>query len=75
MTMYLVLISLILLVGGLEMFGVKPFTLAQAIRFLIVVPVLRMTGYRFSKWHRHNESLAYRLFNTTLANLQADRWV
>lgn len=44
----------------------------QLIRTLIIVPILRLTGYRFSKYHRHYETWLYRMFNTTLANLEAE---
>ena len=40
---------------------------------LVVSLVLVITEKRLGKRHRHEESWQYRLFNTTLANLQADR--
>jgi hypothetical protein len=43
----------------------------KAIRLLFVVPCLKLTGFRFDKTHRWNESWQYRLFNTTLANQEA----
>lgn len=36
-----------------------------------VVLILRVSGYRFSKWHRQTDSLMYLVFNTVLANQEA----
>ena len=41
-----------------------------------IAPVLRITGFRFSKAYRHGDTLAhrvvYRLVNTVRPNLRAD---
>ena len=34
----------------------------------ITACILYVTGYRFSKYHRHNNTLLYKLLNTTRAN-------
>lgn len=38
-----------------------------------LVIAIRLTGYRFSKEHRHNNSMMYRIFDTTMANIEADQ--
>lgn len=38
----------------------------------LVGTFLAMTGYRFSKYHRHNETFLYRYLGTTAANIYAD---
>ena len=40
-----------------------------------VALVLAVTGYRFTKSHRQNESLLYRLLGTTVTNIKADHYV
>lgn len=37
--------------------------------------LLAITGYRFNKHHRVNETVLYRLINTTLYNIQADQQI
>ncbi len=44
----------------------------KLLRTYFIVPVLVRTGYRFSKTHRINRSILYRILNTTLANIEAD---
>jgi hypothetical protein len=39
----------------------------------LCIPVLRITGWRFSRHHRHNETLVYRLVDTVGANFYATR--
>jgi len=41
------------------------------ILFLHVL-VLRVTGVRWSKTHRHNDTWQYRYLKTTMANIKAD---
>lgn len=38
---------------------------------LPLVLTMKITGFRFGKEHRQNETLIYRVFNTVLANLEA----
>ena len=38
----------------------------------LIAPILRWTGWRFSKVHRQYETRTYRLVNTVLANMIAD---
>ena len=38
---------------------------------IVIVPVLKITGYRFSKLHRQNETIVYKLINTVKANNMA----
>ena len=37
----------------------------------ILSPLLKITGYRFSKEHRQNETWQYRYINTIAANIKA----
>ena len=38
----------------------------------LIAPILKISGYRFSKYHRQYETGIYRLVNTVLANMIAD---
>jgi len=39
----------------------------------LIAPLLALAGQRFGKHHRHEETLAYRLIDTVLANALANR--
>jgi len=38
----------------------------------ILAPILAVTGYRFSKYHRHHNTLVYRMIDVVAANIRAD---
>lgn len=40
----------------------------------IIALVLLLTGYRFDKYHRHNETWQYRYLKTTMSNIIANDW-
>jgi len=37
----------------------------------LIAPLMRLTGYRFGKEHRQNETWQYRHINTVAANIKA----
>ena len=37
-----------------------------------IAPIMAVTGYRFSKYHRQNDTLAYRMIDVVAANIAAD---
>jgi len=45
----------------------------------IIAPIMAMTGFRFSKSYRHEDTrfhaFIYALVATTTANIYADKWV
>ena len=43
----------------------------RTINAYLLVPFMKITGYRFSKHHRMNETLIYKCVDTVKANLKA----
>jgi hypothetical protein len=43
----------------------------MTIRAWVLGTILAVIGYRFKKYHRHNETWQYRYLHTTMANLRA----
>jgi len=45
----------------------------------IIAPIMAMTGFRFSKSYRYEETrfhaFVYALVSTPIANMHADKWV